>query len=290
VTTIRDILFGGRKGSAVFAGAQAAQQLAASGAIPVSQGYTTNAVAQQMMTVVGSALDIPVSDVLVGAWRTRSALHRAARESVGMPRVYRMVSLHSCRIPWDNIIDVGVALNGAAIVSATFTARMDFRISALAAIVQNGCLTGFNSGAITVTAQLLVQMHQPVQVSLIVAEAEATLDLGPEFRFGGRGISLIPEAGSAYLLVIDGPLTGVRVSLGSAGAVIGRADGCTLRLDDVYVSSRHAQITHSGTDWIVRDCGSTNGTYVNGIQISGPAQVPPGTSIRIGHTTLEVRQ
>ena len=40
-----------------------------------------------------------------------------------------------------------------------------------------------------------------------------------------------------------------------------------IRLDDDYVSTRHARIALSGDQWYVEDLGSTNGTYVNGQNI-----------------------
>lgn len=45
---------------------------------------------------------------------------------------------------------------------------------------------------------------------------------------------------------------------------IGRNADNDIRLDDATVSSHHAEIIQSPTEVIIRDCGSTNGTYVNG--------------------------
>jgi pSer/pThr/pTyr-binding forkhead associated (FHA) protein len=39
----------------------------------------------------------------------------------------------------------------------------------------------------------------------------------------------------------------------------------------------------------VEDLGSTNGTYVDGVRITGPRPVPPGMPIRVGKTTLELQ-
>jgi len=45
---------------------------------------------------------------------------------------------------------------------------------------------------------------------------------------------------------------------------IGRSADNDIRLDDATVSSHHAEIIQSPAEVFIRDCGSTNGTYVNG--------------------------
>jgi pSer/pThr/pTyr-binding forkhead associated (FHA) protein len=73
--------------------------------------------------------------------------------------------------------------------------------------------------------------------------------------------------------------------------VIGRGDGCEVRLPDTSVSQRHASIRQRGTDYIVIDEGSTNGTFV------GPVRLPPraprvlrsGDLVRVGRIWLEIR-
>lgn len=55
---------------------------------------------------------------------------------------------------------------------------------------------------------------------------------------------------------------------GEARLVIGRQEGCGLRLDDVDVSKEHAVILTVGNDQILEDLGSTNGTVVNGERVA----------------------
>src|SRR6476469_2264417 len=43
-----------------------------------------------------------------------------------------------------------------------------------------------------------------------------------------------------------------------------------IRLDDDYVSTRHARIAASGDQWFVEDLGSTNGTYIGSVRITQP--------------------
>ena len=91
------------------------------------------------------------------------------------------------------------------------------------------------------------------------------------------------------LLVVDGALTGTKISLSDSPIMIGRANDSTLVLTDDYASSRHARLTPRDGDWYLEDLGSTNGTYLDRTKVTGPIHVPPGVPIRIGKTVLELR-
>jgi pSer/pThr/pTyr-binding forkhead associated (FHA) protein len=63
---------------------------------------------------------------------------------------------------------------------------------------------------------------------------------------------------------------------------IGRVPGNGLVLDDETVSSRHAVLELNGRNWLVRDLGSTNGTYLNRQRLSGAAPVQDGDEVAFG--------
>lgn len=75
----------------------------------------------------------------------------------------------------------------------------------------------------------------------------------------------------------------------AAVTVLGRDASADLVLDDPGVSRRHAEIriTHDGPHQqvIVRDLGSTNGSYVNGDQV-GTEHLTDGDRLTLGSTTL----
>ena len=52
--------------------------------------------------------------------------------------------------------------------------------------------------------------------------------------------------------------------------------------DEPTVSRRHAQIERSGPRVVVRDLGSTNGTTVNGVKITGDVELRPGDTVQFG--------
>ena len=63
---------------------------------------------------------------------------------------------------------------------------------------------------------------------------------------------------------------------------IGRDPACDVSLPFPMVSWRHARLTRSAPNIYVEDLGSRNGTYLDGIRISGKVLVRPGQEIGLG--------
>ena len=93
-----------------------------------------------------------------------------------------------------------------------------------------------------------------------------------------------------HVLVVEGSNAGERAYLEQAPILIGRGHDAAIRLDDDYVSTRHARIAASGDQWFVEDLGSTNGTYIGSVRITQPTTLTLGTQVRIGKTILELRK
>jgi pSer/pThr/pTyr-binding forkhead associated (FHA) protein len=93
-----------------------------------------------------------------------------------------------------------------------------------------------------------------------------------------------------HVLVVEGSNTGARAGLDDAPLLIGRGNDAAIRLDDDYVSTRHARIAASDDQWYVEDLGSTNGTYVGAVRITQPTTLTLGSQVRIGKTILELRK
>ena len=92
---------------------------------------------------------------------------------------------------------------------------------------------------------------------------------------------------SVALAVVDGESRGARAQVGSEIARIGTADGNDLVLVDRTVSRFHCEVSVRGNTIIIRDCGSTNGTLIDGVRIR-EAEIPPGTLVRIGGSAFRV--
>ena len=65
-------------------------------------------------------------------------------------------------------------------------------------------------------------------------------------------------------------------------ALAGRSSDMDIHLDDTFVSSKHVLFEASPSGLLVEDLLSTNGTQVNGADISQPTHVVPGRSRRGG--------
>jgi len=63
--------------------------------------------------------------------------------------------------------------------------------------------------------------------------------------------------------------------------LLGRSSGCQLVFADDTVSRRHAELRMTDGRWILRDLGSSNGTWVNGRQVM-EAEVAPGDDVQLG--------
>ena len=100
-----------------------------------------------------------------------------------------------------------------------------------------------------------------------------------------------PRRGSpTHLVVVEGENAGTRAELADAPLLIGRGSDAAIKLDDDYVSTRHARVASSGDEWFVEDLGSTNGTYVGSVRITQPTTIGLGVQVRVGTTILELRK
>ena len=75
-------------------------------------------------------------------------------------------------------------------------------------------------------------------------------------------------------------LEGQRLSLGRAGA------NQLNYPEDLGLSRQHLALEREGDGWLVRDLGSKNGTFVNGVRIAAPHRLRPGDRITASRATL----
>ena len=81
------------------------------------------------------------------------------------------------------------------------------------------------------------------------------------------------------------------ITFDSPRLIIGRGEGCDLRLPDPSVSQHHASIRQRGSDYIIIDEGSTNGTFVGPVRLApqAPRVIRTGDSLRFGRVWVEAR-
>jgi pSer/pThr/pTyr-binding forkhead associated (FHA) protein len=99
-----------------------------------------------------------------------------------------------------------------------------------------------------------------------------------------EAIAALPT-GSALLVVRRGPNVGARFLLDADSTVAGRHPDADIFLDDVTVSRRHAEFVRTGTAFQVRDLGSLNGTYFDGVRIDS-ALLSDGAEVQVGKFRL----
>lgn len=92
------------------------------------------------------------------------------------------------------------------------------------------------------------------------------------------------------LQVVSGPNAGQSVPLGDKPILLGRGTDAAIRLDDDYVSTRHARFATNGEQWFVEDLGSTNGTYLGSQRLTSPTPIGIGIEVRLGKTIVELRK
>lgn len=91
---------------------------------------------------------------------------------------------------------------------------------------------------------------------------------------------------SVKFTVYQPNLAPMHVSLPVQTITLGRSSDCTIPIRDRFLSRRHAEISFDDGTWHVRDCGSVNGTLINGSKLSGPAVLKPGDHIILGDSEV----
>ena len=86
------------------------------------------------------------------------------------------------------------------------------------------------------------------------------------------------------LTIERGPMVGECFEIAQSTILIGRDATCDFVIPDPLVSRHHAQITLQDETYVIQDMGSTNKTFVNGLQISTPTPLKSGDLINLGKT------
>ena len=87
------------------------------------------------------------------------------------------------------------------------------------------------------------------------------------------------------LHILQGPDKGHTFDITHTPSLVGR-DSLDLPLTDNTISRRHAQLIKKNNTWIINDLNSANGTYLNGVKISGAHELKQGDQVRFGTTLI----
>ncbi len=91
----------------------------------------------------------------------------------------------------------------------------------------------------------------------------------------------------AKLVILSQGMTGRSHELKADKTTIGRVDDNTFPIAEASVSSHHCEVLLRGTDVVVHDLNSTNGTFINGEKIT-ESVLKPGQTLRLGQIELRL--
>lgn len=92
----------------------------------------------------------------------------------------------------------------------------------------------------------------------------------------------------AKLVVLNEGLTGQSYELKVEKTTVGRVEDNAFHIPQGSISSHHCEIWLRGNDVVVKDLNSTNGTFINGQQVTTEAVLKPGQTLRLGQVELRL--
>jgi len=161
-------------------------------------------------------------------------------------------------------VTTGVAMGGGGIVLPSRDGPSALLIGSIVLLL----------GALILAAGIVVVQRRRM------AEAAEVPTASPRMARRDRGMRVSARLDVVYA---DGGIKSVPIL--SERTTIGRSDDSGVVLRDLKASSAHAEIVATSEGFVLRDLGSTNGTFLNGRAVS-ESPLYLGDRIVIGATTL----
>lgn len=140
-------------------------------------------------------------------------------------------------------------------------------------VVRDAAAVGPDAGAGT------VPFDSATEAAVEPLEAEAT-------AVGGRAAVTLPAGKRISLAVLSGARQGDVIPIDRPRTTLGRAGGAAdVQFDDAEMSRSHAALEWAGGGAILRDLGSTNGSFVAEQKVQSHA-LEDKSEFRLGHTRL----
>ena len=92
----------------------------------------------------------------------------------------------------------------------------------------------------------------------------------------------------AKLVVLSAGMTGRTHELKVDKTTIGRVEDNTFQIAEPSVSSNHCEILLRGSDVVIHDLNSTNGTFINGEKVTADTVLKPNQILRLGQIELRL--
>jgi len=138
-----------------------------------------------------------------------------------------------------------------------------------------------------------VQSQQPVQPVKAARVNQATQQDAEDVAnrtvvvLEDRNDEALPlEQAFPFLEVVEGADIGTRFPLPYGDAGIGRGDDNVVALSDNGASRQHCRVEYTDTDFVLCDQNSTNGTFLNGEEITEPRLLEFGDRIEVSDSAM----
>ena len=109
---------------------------------------------------------------------------------------------------------------------------------------------------------------------------------------GQPGAMAVQSSPYGQLVVLRSGQSGVaagKIFPLTPSTIIGRSmESCEIALNDTFLSQQHARLELRGDQWVLEDLGSTNGTFVNDIEVRDATIVEEGDIVRVGRIELRL--
>jgi DNA-binding NtrC family response regulator len=105
-------------------------------------------------------------------------------------------------------------------------------------------------------------------------------------RIIDQGAAVVRQAGRGRLVIIKGPDKGDAITIAELAMTVGSGPGNDVVLSDPTISRKHLVVEPRAEGVILRDVGSTNGSFVQGARFQ-ELTLGFGTEVTIGHTVLK---
>jgi hypothetical protein len=91
----------------------------------------------------------------------------------------------------------------------------------------------------------------------------------------------------AKLVILNQGMTGRTFDLSVERTTVGRVEDNSFHIADASVSSHHAEILLRGSEIVIKDLNSTNGSFIGGEKIT-ESVLKPGQILRLGQVELRI--
>jgi hypothetical protein len=113
-----------------------------------------------------------------------------------------------------------------------------------------------------------------------------------EVRVVGQTGSNQTASRYGQLVVLRSGQSGVAVgkmfTLGPSNLIGRSMESCEIALNDTFLSQQHARLELRDDTWVIEDLRSTNGTFVNGIEVRDATVLEDGDILRFGRVELRL--